>query len=259
VFISELKKALLFVSLARRCRDMAQAERVYDETAVNYDLRSGNPYTERVRKAEARLLKSHVRGMILDAGCGTGYHLRALENAVGVDISGEMVRLARKTGRPVRKASIERLPFKAGEFDTVLCLYSVLNVCGWRKAIGELCRVVKDSGKVIVSVSSLYDKGYRNLGEKRAARPEGHCQRKKIHIEGRKLVMHLFMREELEAEFGKHGLALEEFDSVFRGVLPRWGLWKRLSLGERLGLFMDRFRPREFGCVYLMVFKRAMQ
>lgn len=234
---------------------MKQAERVYDETAVNYDLRSGNPYTERVRKAEAGLLERHARGRILDAGCGTGYHLRALENVVGVDISGEMVRLASKTGRPVRRADIERLPFKKGEFDTVLCLYSVLNVCEWRKAIGELCRVVKGSGKVIVSVSSLYDKGYRSLEEKSAVRPGGHAQRKKIHIEGRKLGMHLFTREELEEEFGKHGLVLEGFDSVFRGVLPRWGLWKRPSLSERLSLFRDRFRPMEFGCVYLMVFK----
>ena len=234
---------------------MKQAEQVYDETAVNYDLRSGNPYTERVRAAEARLIKRHARGRVLDAGCGTGYHLRALDNVVGVDISGEMVRLARKTGRPVRRAMVEKLPFKRGEFDTVLCLYSVLNVCNWRKAIGELCRVVKDSGKIIVSVSSIYDKGYRSLEEKRAVRPDRYVQTKKIHIEGRKLWMHLFTREELEGEFKEHGFVLEEFDSVFRGIMPRWGLWKRLSLKERFGLFTDRFRPREFGCMYLMVFK----
>jgi ubiquinone/menaquinone biosynthesis C-methylase UbiE len=235
---------------------MGRAESVYDETAVSYDLRSGNPYTERVRKAEVGFLERHARGRILDAGCGTGYHLRALDNVVGVDASAGMVELARKTGKPVRRASIERLPFREGEFDTVLCLYSVLNVCEWREAVKELCRVTKRSGSVIVSVSSLYDKGYKGLAEKRAVRPDRYTQTKKIHIEGKKLWLHLFTREELEGEFGKHGFVLEEFDSVFRGVMPRWGLWKRLSLGERLGLFLDRFRPGEFGCVYLMVFKR---
>lgn len=236
---------------------MAQAERVYDETAVNYDLRSGNPYTEKVREGEVALIERHARGRILDAGCGTGYHLRRLDNVVGVDVSGEMVRLARRTGRPVRRADIERLPFRAGEFDTVLCLYSVLNVCDWRRAVAELCRVTRGRGRVIVSVSSLYDKGYRGLREKRNVRPGGHSQSKKIHIEGRKLRMHLFTREELEGEFRKHGFALDEFGSVFRGMMPRWGLWKGLTPGERLGLLMDRFRPREFGCVYLMAFKRA--
>jgi SAM-dependent methyltransferase len=237
---------------------MKQGERVYDETAVNYDLRSGNPYTERVRKAEVRLLERHARGRILDAGCGTGYHLRALDNVVGVDASAEMVRLARGTGKPVRRANIERLPFKRGEFDTVICLYSVLNVCDWKGAVGEICRVTKGSGRVVVSVSSLYDKGYRSMAEKRVVRPDRYTQTKKIHIEGRKLWLRLFTRGELEEEFGKHGFVPEEFDSVFRGVLPRWGLWKRLSLKERLGLFLDRFRPPEFGCIYLMVFKKGM-
>jgi ubiquinone/menaquinone biosynthesis C-methylase UbiE len=237
-------------------RQKHNAVGVYDKTAVNYDLRSGNPYTEKVRKVEKRTIEKYARGRILDAGCGTGYHLRNLGNVIGVDFSDKMVGIARKAGKPVRKANIEKLPFEEGEFDTVLCLYSVLNVCDWRKAVKEICRVTKSKGMIVVSVSSLYDKGYKNLKEKRLVRPDEYTQAKKIHIEGRKIWLHLFTREELEEEFGKHGFGLEEFDSVFRGVMPKWGLWKRFSLGERFGLLMDRFRPRDFGSVYLMVFKK---
>jgi ubiquinone/menaquinone biosynthesis C-methylase UbiE len=236
-----------------------QAEHVYDETAINYDLRSGNPYTERVRIAEARFIERHAQGRVLDVGCGTGYHLRALENVLGVDVSEEMVKLARKSGREVQKADIEKLPFREGEFDTVLCMYSVLNVCDWRKAIREMGRVVRKGGSVIVSVSSIYDKGYKSLAEKRAVKPGKYEQTKKLHVEGRKLVMHLFTSEELVKEFGKNGLVLEEMGSVFRGVRPYWGLWKRLSLGERLGLFLDRFRPVGFGCMYLIAFRKAKE
>jgi ubiquinone/menaquinone biosynthesis C-methylase UbiE len=235
-------------------RKKQKAAKVYDETAVNYDLRSGNPYTERVRAAEARLIRRYARGRILDAGCGTGYHLRALNDVVGVDVSEEMLKQARKVGKHVEKADIERLPFGQGEFDTVLCLYSVLNVCNWREAVKEICRVIKSKGMIVVSVSSLYDKGYKNLKEKRLVRPDEYTQTKKIHIEGRKLWLHLFTREELEEEYEKHGLVLEEFDSVFRGVKPKWGLWKRFSLSERFGLLLDRFRPKKYGSVYLMVF-----
>ena len=234
---------------------MKPAETVYDMAAIDYDLRSGNPYTERVRKSEASLLVRHARGRILDAGCGTGYHLRALKNAVGVDISMEMVKLARKTGRPVRKANIERLPFPRGSFDTVLCLYSVLNVCDWKKAVKELCRVTRSEGRVIISVSSLYDKGYNGIKEKKAVRPDRYSQIKKIHIKGEKLWLHLFTMDELEEEFKRNGFALEEFGSVFRGVIPMWNLWKRLPLRERIQLFLDRFRPVEYGAMYLMVFK----
>ena len=238
---------------------MNQAEKVYDMTAITYDLRSGNPYTERVRKAEASLISRHASGRILDAGCGTGYHLRALGNITGVDISVEMVKLARKAGKPVIKADIESLPFRDGEFDTVLCMYSVLNVCDWRKAVKELCRVASPEGRVIISVSSLYDKGYGSLAEKRAVRPGKHAQTKGLRISGHKIPFRLFTREELEREFSKHGFCLVEFGSVFRGVQPRWGMWKRLSLSERLGLFLDRFRPREYGAFYLMVFKSTKQ
>ncbi len=238
---------------------MGKAEVVYDETAVIYDLRTWNPYTERVRVEEAMLLERHARGRILDAGCGTGYHLRALDDVIGVDASGEMVRLARKTGKPVRKADVEKLPFRDDEFDTVLCMYSVLNVCDWRKAVRELCRVARDSGKVIVSASSLYDRGYGSVNEKMGVKPGRYTQTKKFHIKGKKLRMHLFTREELEGEFRKHGFVLEEFGSVFRGMVPHWGLWKRFSLRERLNLFVDRFRPGEYGCFYIMVFKKQGQ
>ena len=91
---------------------MGKAGEVYDETAVLYDLRTGNPYTEIARKAEVRAIERHARGRVLDAGCGTGYHLRALDDAVGVDVSKAMVDLAKKTGKTVRKADIEKLPFR---------------------------------------------------------------------------------------------------------------------------------------------------
>ncbi len=234
---------------------MGQAEKVYDETAILYDLRTGNPYTEGVRGIEAGLIQRFASGKVLDAGCGTGYHLRALKDVLGADVSGEMVKLARKTGKPVRKANVEKLPFRKEEFGTSLCMYSVLNLVDWKAAVKELCRVSKE--RVIISVSSIYDKNYSGVGEKKKVRVDKYSQTKKIHIKGKKLSMHLFTKEELVKEFRKNGFALEEFDSAFRGVRPHWNLWKRLSLGERFGLFMDRFRPVEYGAFYFMVFKRG--
>lgn len=238
---------------------MGEPGKVYDETAVIYDLRTKNPCTDLVRFRELRLIERYGGGRTLDAGCGTGFHLRAMRNAVGVDISGEMVRLARKTGSLARKANIERLPFSRDSFDTALCLYSVLNVCDWKKAISELCRVTRPGGRIIISVSSLYDKGYRSLKEKKAVKPGRYTQTKRFHIKGKRLWLRLFTREELEDEFIRNGFSLEEFTSVFRGVRPAWNLWKRFSLSERISLFLDRFRPVQYGAMYLMVFKNKKQ
>ena len=108
-------------------------------------------------------------------------------------------------------------------------------------------------------MSSLYDKGYKNLEEKEAVKPDSYTQTKKFHIDGKKLWLHLFTRDELEKEFAKHGFILDEFTSVFRGVMPRWNFWKRFSLLDRLQLALDRFKPVEFGAMYLMVFKNSNQ
>ncbi len=233
-----------------------EASRVYDETAVSYDLRSKNPYTDILRKRELLLIERHARGRILDAGCGTGFHLRALDNAIGIDSSSEMVRLAKETHLPVKKGDIERLPFRDSSFETVLCLYSVLNVCDWSRAVGELCRVCAPGGRILVSASSLYDKGYRSLREKMGVKPGRYAQTKKFHIMGKKLWMHLFTREELTRAFESNGFSLIEFDSVFRGVRPEWGNWKRFSIWERFQLWLDWKRPPDYGAMYLLAFKK---
>ena len=235
---------------------MNQAKDLYDRTAIEYDLRSGNPYTERVRAMEASLISGHAGGKVLDAGCGTGYHLRAVRNAQGIDISEEMVELARHTGKKVRVGNVERMKFKDRGFDTVLCMYSVLNVVDWKKGIKELCRVAGDI--VISSVASVYDKGY-TLSEKKGLRPDRYSKVKKMHVSKNKMVLRLFTKDEIVKEFSRNGFVLVEFDSVFRGVIPHWGLWKKLSLGERFSLFMERFKPVEYGCMYGMVFKRKEQ
>ena len=52
---------------------------------------------------------------ILDAGCGTGLLLKKLKKlgkAKGVDYNPEAIKLARKRNVEVKKASINKLPFK---------------------------------------------------------------------------------------------------------------------------------------------------
>ena len=97
---------------------------------------------------------------ILDAGCGTGglaLKLMKLGNVVGVDMSDEALKFARKRKIKVVKASISRLPFAEGSFDVV----TNIDVLGHEAvkndvlAIAEMGRVLKNSGILIVRASAF--------------------------------------------------------------------------------------------------------
>lgn len=230
-----------------------EVRKVYGETAWFYDRRSSNPYTMKLRGMELNFLKRFAKGRVLDAGCGTGFHLPYLEDVVGVEPVKGMREIARKTGKRVVDGDVEKLAFRDREFDSAICMYSVLNVVDWKKAIRELCRVAKES--VLLSVSSVYDKGY-TLREKRSLHIDRYAQVKKVHINGIKMWMHLFTKEELTGEFERNGFVLSGFDSLYRGANPKWGNFRGFTMKQRVEMWMDRFREKSLGCLYVMAFKR---
>ena len=58
----------------------------------------------------ARSLRDQADGLIIDLGCGPGWHLPLLEPAIGVDLSVEMAQLATEYGSVVQ-SDLSRLPF----------------------------------------------------------------------------------------------------------------------------------------------------
>jgi SAM-dependent methyltransferase len=82
----------------------------------------------------------------LDAGCGPGYVMELLGNAMdieGVDIDPDMVEMCRVKGLNVTKADASALPFEDGHFDIAYCSFLLL----WAKdpvtILRELRRVAK--------------------------------------------------------------------------------------------------------------------
>jgi len=226
---------------------------VYAKTAGIYDRRSSNPYTMKLRGTELRFLKRFAKGKVLDVGCGTGFHLPYLDDVIAIEPVREMRKIAEKTGKKILDGDVEKLGFREKEFDSVLCMYSVLNVVDWKKAIKEMCRVAK--GNVVLSVSSVYDKGY-TLKEKEELFLDKYAQIKKVHVHRVKMWMHLFTEEELVKEFEKNGFILSVFDSLYRGASPKWGNLQGFSFRDRLEMLLDRFRNKKWGCLYIMAFNR---
>jgi demethylmenaquinone methyltransferase/2-methoxy-6-polyprenyl-1,4-benzoquinol methylase len=108
------------------------------------------------RRQAVRALGSPPGARVLDLGCGTG-KLGALLasrcHVVGVDVSAEMLRLARRThGRRLRyvQGSAFRLPFGSGSFDAGVSGFVLRNLEDLPPAFGELSRVLRPGAPIAV-------------------------------------------------------------------------------------------------------------
>ena len=107
-----------------------------------------------------------VRGRLpceafLDAGCGDGRYLAALEaelpeRIAGVDISERILETARARvpRAELRQANLESLPFADGEFDLVLSSQVIEHVVDAEAALRELARVLRSGGTLVLSTDN---------------------------------------------------------------------------------------------------------
>lgn len=104
---------------------------------------------------------------VLDVGCGSGWAARLIAQlaregrVVGIDVSDEMVRLAREesVNHPnveFQVASAEQLPFKDAEFSYAFSMESLYYYTDIGQALREIRRVLKPGG-VFVAVVDLYE------------------------------------------------------------------------------------------------------
>ena len=225
---------------------------LYKKTADVYDARHTSPTTERVRKLERKLIKKYAHGKALDVGCGTGYHLDLVEDITGLDPSREMLEKAKAKGKKVVLGKGEKLPFLDGSFDTVLCMFSVLNVCQAEKTAKEIKRVLRPGGVAIISLASVWDHTHMSFWKKRRVKP-GILRIKNFRVAGERAKLRLFTKGDFLGLF--EGLSLLEFDSLYRIVKPRWNDFQDFSAWEKLLLKAERILPRRnHGCMYFGVF-----
>ncbi len=95
------------------------------------------------------------RGMVLDAGCGTGILIDYLSpNTVFTDFSSEAVKHPALHGRPRVIASVEDLPFKDQVFEHVLAINLIEHLDSPPRFFAEASRVLKPNGQMIFSYPS---------------------------------------------------------------------------------------------------------
>jgi arsenite methyltransferase len=103
---------------------------------------------------------------VLDVGCGSGWASRLMAKkanagrVVGIDISDEMVQVAREssssfTNTTFEVASAEKLPFKDGEFSHAFSMESLYYYADIPRALAEIKRVLRPGG-AFTTVVDLY-------------------------------------------------------------------------------------------------------
>jgi ubiquinone/menaquinone biosynthesis C-methylase UbiE len=129
----------------------------YRSWSSSYD-EPGNPIIELEQPALWSLVDHLPPGRALDAACGTGRHARHLvelgHEVVGIDLTPEMLDRARTavTAAVFVEADLANIPAADGEFDLVVCGLALAHVGELDPAVGELARVVRPGGHLVISV-----------------------------------------------------------------------------------------------------------
>jgi len=138
--------------------------RKYNITSRNYDELYGEEQKSKYKLAFMRI--KHLKGIILDAGCGTALLYKFLNKKalgklklyVGIDLSDGM--LWRAKGEVSRetipaeliRADADFLPFRDKVFDAIFAFTLLQNMPEPNVTCRELFRVIKDYGMLVVSI-----------------------------------------------------------------------------------------------------------
>jgi ubiquinone/menaquinone biosynthesis C-methylase UbiE len=116
-------------------------------------------------------LKLKPGSLILDAGCGSGRHLRALAKLpnlkiIGIDRNQADLNVALASLKnmsdalsdnyQVACADINKLPFETVFFDCVICSEVLEHIPQHEEALKELVRVLKPQGSLVISVPRYF-------------------------------------------------------------------------------------------------------
>jgi ubiquinone/menaquinone biosynthesis C-methylase UbiE len=135
----------------------------YDNRNIFYN-RENRSHFKKIDKVIDFVIKQKPEN-ILEIGVGTGIHASKLLTSckhkisyVGIDVSKEMLSIARKRIEGIRKGNsvkllvsdMHNLPFKDSSFDLVYCVATLHHSNDPDKAVLEMKRVLKKGGRLIL-------------------------------------------------------------------------------------------------------------
>ncbi|MDX2239221.1 MAG: methyltransferase domain-containing protein [Leptolyngbyaceae cyanobacterium bins.302] len=138
----------------------AVVQQQYDHLAKIYDQRWRNYVTNTLNFLK-QWAQIHPQETVLDVACGTGEFERLLlqdhpnQKVVGIDISTEMLAIAKRKLQPYssvsfRQSGVTAIPSANESFDVVICANSFHYFDAPLDALVEMKRVLKPGGRLII-------------------------------------------------------------------------------------------------------------
>ncbi|USG67062.1 class I SAM-dependent methyltransferase [Brevibacillus ruminantium] len=194
----------------------------WDQFAADWHKRSENMWEKGSRRTILPLFTRFVgpkSGPVLDAGCGDGYASCKLAvggyQVTGVDIAGEMIRLAydrvddRVKNSPFppqfQTGDVSQLPFEDGRFSGILCINVTEFTPSPLAALQEFHRLLKPEGILLLGI----------LGP--TAGPRGHSYRR---LYGEATIQNTMMPWEAKQLAEENGFTLLEEEPVYKEGVP---------------------------------------
>lgn len=189
-------------------------------------------------------LKLKPGARVLDAGCGSGRHLRALAKLpdlkiVGIDRNAKDVAdaLAGLKNMPdalssdycVTEADINELPFEDETFDCVICAEVLEHIPEHEKALSELVRVLKPRGQLVVSVPRYFSERICWLISSEYHSNEGGHLR-------------IYKKKKLKQMLTKHGFQCLKINYKHALHAPYWWLKCLVGSTNEQNIFVNYYR-----------------
>lgn len=135
----------------------------YDSFADKFRLSQEEFYSKKIdesRKELYELLGDSLNGKrLLDVGCGFGkdipYYIRNGATVFGVDISREMIKIAKQkiVGADLSVQNYSKTDYKSEYFDTIVSRYALQYSRNLKKTFQEIYRILRPGGVFIFLVS----------------------------------------------------------------------------------------------------------
>lgn len=92
-----------------------------------------------------RMVLPHIRGRLLDIGCGANRLVRQYGNGVGVDVHdwGDVDQVVEDTAR---------LPFESETFDTATIIAALNHIPNRLDVLREVCRILRPGGRIVLTM-----------------------------------------------------------------------------------------------------------